>query len=102
MGTEILTICSAVVGGAAISMAAVAFAGDTNTRVGTPIVFAQAGSTGGTIGKQGKSASGDEETKKPRASGGIDPSAGKSRRATGRPCDKIVGTWRWIRHGSDL
>jgi hypothetical protein len=58
--------------------------------------LAQAGSTGGTIGKQGKSASGDEEAKKPRASGGIGTSAGKSRRTADRPCDKIVGKWRWV------
>jgi len=64
MGTDkrLLTICGAIAGAAAVSVAAGAFADDTNKRAGTPMVLAQAGSTGGTIGKQGKSAAGSSGT----------------------------------------
>lgn len=60
MGTakRLLTTCGAIAGAAAILVAAGAFADETNMRAGTPMALAQAGSTGGTIGKQGKSASG--------------------------------------------
>jgi len=62
MKKRLPTIWGAIAGGAAISVAAAAFANDTNTRADTPIVLAQTGSTGGTIGKQGKSASGSHAT----------------------------------------
>jgi len=52
--------------------------------------LAQAGSTGGTIGKQDKSISGGEETLKNNP-------AGKTlhKTATGSLCDKVAGTWTW-------
>jgi hypothetical protein len=63
---RLLTIWSAIVGGAAICAAGTAFADTANTQGSVPIVLAQAGSVGGTIGKQGKSASGGEVESKPR------------------------------------
>ena len=64
MGTEnrLLTVWRAIVGAAAISVAGMAFADDTNMRAGEPIVLAQAGSTGGIIGKTDKSISGGEDS----------------------------------------
>jgi hypothetical protein len=50
----------AVVGGAAILVACAAIADGSDALAGMPMVLAQAGSTGGTIGKQGKSVSGTE------------------------------------------
>jgi len=59
---------------------------------GTP-VFAQAGSTGGTIGKQGKSASGSEnQTGDHRTAKSLSPSV---QGAKDPPCRRIVGTWSW-------
>jgi hypothetical protein len=55
-------IWGVIAGVAAISLAASAFAGETSVQVGTPMVVAQAGSTGGAIGKQGKEASGSNGT----------------------------------------
>lgn len=48
-------------------------------------VLAQAGSTGGTIGKQGKSVSGGEDEKRPRQSA---PPSGQR-----TSCPNIVGLW---------
>jgi len=116
MGTDkrLLTICGAIAGAAAISVAAGAFADDTNIRAGTPMVLAQAGSTGGTIGKQGKSAAGGgEETKSVSAreepssgrrgtssrrrsrEGGGQSLAGIERRSNAAGCSKIAGRWDW-------
>jgi hypothetical protein len=62
--------------------------------------FAQAGSTGGTIGKQEKSISGGDDTadsqhavptNKPRRS--ADHSVATA--PTGGPCSRIIGTWLW-------
>jgi hypothetical protein len=62
--------------------------------------FAQAGSTGGTIGKQEKSISGGDDAPAPRRAG----PAGKPFRSashsvatapTGGPCSRIIGTWLW-------
>jgi hypothetical protein len=57
--------------------------------------FAQAGSTGGTLGKTDKSASGGEEgrsqTERKRVTTRSEP-----RNATERSCSTIVGTWRWF------
>jgi len=50
----------AVVGGAGILVAGAAVADGSDALAGIPMVLAQAGSTGGTIGKQGKSVSGTE------------------------------------------
>jgi len=59
---------------------------------GTP-VFAQAGSTGGTIGKQGKSASGSEnQTGDHRTAKSLSPSV---QGAKGPSCRRVVGTWSW-------
>jgi hypothetical protein len=62
--------------------------------------FAQAGTTGGTIGKQEKSISGGDDAPAPRRA---EP-AGKPPRSashsvatapTGGPCSRIIGTWLW-------
>ena len=58
--------------------------------------LAQAGSTGGTLGQTGKSASGDD-------SSGQDRSTGRRGAATrhaghkqeGNECDRVVGVWQW-------
>jgi hypothetical protein len=91
----------AAVGGTVISVAAAAFADDTNPRAGTPIVLAQAGSIGGTIGKQGKSASGGEDAAPVRDSAAAKPRQAKSRTsadASGRAAGarfSIGGRWNW-------
>jgi hypothetical protein len=57
--------------------------------------FSQAGSTGGTIGKENKSVSGADGPRvaAPARSGSKaqNPVAG----ATGKGCGKIVGAWKW-------
>jgi hypothetical protein len=56
--------------------------------------LAQAGATGGTIGKRGKSASGNES--QPAAKPAAAPSAERKnarKRATG--CGRVVGVWEW-------
>jgi hypothetical protein len=61
-----------------------------------PSALAQAGSFGGTIGKQDKSISGGEEAEKPRATPAPKLPAAKGQEASaGRSCGKIVGTWSW-------
>ena len=55
-----------------------------------PIVLAQAGSTGGTIGKENRSVSGSEQ-KKPTDSG----RSATRKTSTRTGCGRIVGTWRW-------
>jgi len=57
---RLLTIAGAIMGAVAIFMAGTARAESVGMRASAPIVLAQAGSTGGTIGKQGKSVSGSE------------------------------------------
>jgi hypothetical protein len=54
--------------------------------------FAQAGSTGGTLGKTDKSASGGDE--KPRR----DKNAGRggATKLAGRACNKVIGSWKWM------
>jgi hypothetical protein len=52
--------------------------------------FAQAGSTGGSIGKQDKSISGGEGANKPRVA-----SHSKQPVASGKDCSAIAGTWSW-------
>lgn len=63
--------------------------------------LAQAGSVGGVIGKQGKSASGGEEASTPKQEAAA-PAQRKSipdRSASGKParsgCRSIAGTWSW-------
>jgi hypothetical protein len=59
-------------------------------------VLAQAGSIGGTIGKQDKSISGGEEVDRQRAAPLPKRSAASAREtASGRSCNRIVGTWSW-------
>jgi hypothetical protein len=57
--------------------------------------FAQAGSTGGTIGKEDKSVSGTQEPREPNDRSGRAP----HQRATASPneadCARLVGTWSW-------
>jgi hypothetical protein len=62
IGTErcLFAVWRAVAGGAAIMVAGAAVADSSDVWAGMPMVLAQAGSTGGTIGKQGKSVSGTE------------------------------------------
>jgi hypothetical protein len=68
--------------------------------------FAQAGSTGGTIGKQDKSVSGDipavESTPalkkpKPHRFGNDSPA-----KANGESCGRISGTWQWWNGGETV
>jgi hypothetical protein len=76
MGPErrLQTICGAIVGVAAISVLASAVADTQSRGASMPIVLAQAGSVGGTIGKQGKSVSGGEK----RRSAALDAAADRS------------------------
>ena len=53
--------------------------------------FAQAGSTGGTIGKQDKSVSGGEEKAEPK----YQPSRVAPSHVNEAECAKLVGTWTW-------
>lgn len=65
--------------------------------------FAQAGSTGGTIGKQDKSISGGAESDRPRAAPQPNRSAAKTQETpSGRSCNRIVGTWSWYLGVSDV
>jgi hypothetical protein len=58
--------------------------------------LAQAGSTGGTIGKQDKSISGGEEADRPRAVPHPKRAATTSRETeSDAACRRIVGTWSW-------
>src|SRR5580704_8701764 len=61
----------------------------------TGTAFAQAGSTGGTVGKQDKSVSGGEEPAAPRSQmhrSATAPVAGKARSSG---CGNVVGTYKW-------
>lgn len=59
-------------------------------------VLAQAGSTGGTIGKQDKSISGGAESDKPRATPRSKrPATNSQETSSGAGCSRIVGSWRW-------
>jgi hypothetical protein len=67
--------------------------------------LAQAGSTGGTIGKQDKSISGGEEADRPRAVPPLPKRSATSTHetaASGRSCNRIVGTWSWHLGVSDV
>jgi hypothetical protein len=58
--------------------------------------LAQAGSIGGTIGKQDKSISGGEEADRPRAAPHPKRPAAKAQEtSSGHSCSRIVGTWTW-------
>jgi len=62
--------------------------------------FAQAGSTGGTIGKQDKSISGGEDAADSQRAVSMRKPPRPSRQSaatapTGGPCSRIVGTWLW-------
>jgi hypothetical protein len=61
--------------------------------VSSPIMLAQAGSTGGTIGKQNKSVSGSDEGAAPRREVAKPPGQASS------PCAKLPGTWSWFVNG---
>lgn len=58
---------------------------------------AQSGSTGGTIGKQGRSAAGETNAAEPRSSPAAKNSnasaAAKQRQGSGSACAKLVGVW---------
>jgi len=59
-------------------------------------VLAEAGSTGGTIGKQDKSISGDAEVDRPRAAHHSKrPATNSQETSSGPACSRIVGTWKW-------
>jgi hypothetical protein len=71
------------------------------------MAFAQAGSTGGVIGKQGKSISGAEESveplriirkREPRRSSSSETAKPKSRE-TSSPCRQLTGIWFWSTGG---
>lgn len=57
--------------------------------------LAQAGSTGGTIGKQDKSISGGADTDTPRAAPHAKRPAASSETSSGSGCSRIVGVWTW-------
>jgi hypothetical protein len=59
--------------------------------------FAQAGSTGGTIGKQEKSISGGEETPASRSPAKTKRKSSETNAATasGKGCGRIIGVWTW-------
>jgi hypothetical protein len=58
--------------------------------------LAQAGSTGGTIGKQDKSISGGAELDRPRAAPHSKrPATNSQETSSGPACSRIVGTWKW-------
>ena len=57
--------------------------------------LAQAGSTGGTIGKQDKSVSGGDEADRPHAAPRSKRSATPKVASSGSSCSRIVGTWKW-------
>lgn len=91
--------CSAL---AAIALAILSGADPANAAASErPIVIAQAGSIGGSIGKQGKSISGGEESSAPKQ-GTPSPArrAPSQDRSTSRDqakpgCPSIAGTWSW-------
>jgi hypothetical protein len=65
--------------------------------------LAQAGSTGGIIGKQDKSISGDEEADRPRAVPHPKrPAAKAQERSSANSCSRIVGTWSWYRGVTEM
>jgi hypothetical protein len=58
--------------------------------------LAQAGSTGGTVGKTEKSISGGEDADRPRAAPlAKRPAAKEQETSPGRSCGRIVGRWSW-------
>jgi hypothetical protein len=64
--------------------------------------FAQAGSIGGSVGKQDKTISGSEEAGRPRAAPHPTPPAAKPHESSsGRFCGRIVGRWSWYLGVSD-
>jgi hypothetical protein len=86
--------CGAVAAGLLVvaEMTATAGAGAIDRANGQPMVVAQAGSTGGTIGKTDKSASGS--TGEPRV---IRREPRRSRQsAPASPCGKVPGVWSWF------
>jgi hypothetical protein len=65
--------------------------------------LAQAGSTGGTVGKQDKSISGGAEADRPRAAPHSKRSAAKTQETpSGHSCNAIVGTWSWYRGVTEM
>ncbi|MBI4275517.1 MAG: hypothetical protein HY659_12550 [Rhizobiales bacterium] len=82
--------------GITVLVTGLAFANPTNS-----FVLAQAGSIGGTIGKQGKSVSGGDESSPPTqaAPTPAPPASGSQRSASREParsgCRSIAGTWNW-------
>jgi hypothetical protein len=86
-----------------------AFIGIVTLAVSIPAIatassaLAQAGSIGGTIGKQDKSISGGEEPDRPRAAP-LPKRSGANAHETssGRSCNRIVGTWSWYLGVSDV
>src|SRR5713101_1159675 len=64
--------------------------------VGDRIAMGQAGSTGGTIGKTEKSASGREEAQSAaRSQASPHPSGRAGSKDLGRGCGRIIGVWTW-------
>jgi hypothetical protein len=69
----------------------------------TSSALAQAGSTGGSIGKQDKSILGGEEADRARAATHPKQPAAKAREtSSGRSCGRIVGRWSWYLGTSEV
>jgi hypothetical protein len=79
----------AIIGIAVLALSHVAFANLSSA-------LAQAGSIGGTIGKQDKSISGSEQADRPRAAPHPKQPAAKAQETSpGHFCGRIVGRWSW-------
>ena len=81
-----------------IGMVLLALSGSANLSA----AFAQAGSIGGTVGKQDKTISGSEEADRWRPAPHPKPQAAKPQEsASGHSCNRIVGRWSWYLGVSD-
>ena len=83
---------------AAVLLASISFAAAQASPVSSGIVVAQGGSTGGTIGKRGKSASGSDVRSAPRRTArpaAVPSSRRKTVHTSASGCNRIPGVWDW-------